>query len=103
MTTKSLKSTVSCRKYLQTLRTIAALTVAAIGLVVTLAGAAQSPDVSLGDGFGRMFLLPPFAPPTDAVRNALLELGKPGGLMDAKDDLTAGPVALIVDCSVLGD
>ena len=28
---------------------------------------------------------------------ALLELGKPGGILDAKDDLAAGPVALIVD------
>ena len=44
-----------------------------------------------------MFHLPPFAPPTSAVREALLELGKAGGLMDAKDDLAAGPAALIVD------
>jgi hypothetical protein len=44
-----------------------------------------------------MFRLAPFAPPTDAVRNALLELGKPGGIMDANDNLSAGPVALIVD------
>jgi hypothetical protein len=47
--------------------------------------------------FGRMFHLPPFAPPTDAVRDALLELGRPGGILDAADDLAAGPVALIVD------
>jgi hypothetical protein len=44
-----------------------------------------------------MFHLPPFAPPTDAVRAALLELGKPGGILDANDDLAAGPVKLIVD------
>jgi hypothetical protein len=49
------------------------------------------------DNFGRMFNLPPFAPPTAAVQAALVELGKRGGLMDAKDDLAAGPVALIVD------
>jgi hypothetical protein len=41
--------------------------------------------------------LPPFAPANDAIRAALRELGKPGGLLDAHDDLTAGPVALIVD------
>jgi hypothetical protein len=41
--------------------------------------------------------LPPFAPANDAIRAALMELGKPGGLLDAQDDLTAWPVALIVD------
>ena len=44
-----------------------------------------------------MFNLPPFAPPTETVRSALLELGKPGGIMDANDNLAAGPEALIVD------
>jgi hypothetical protein len=44
-----------------------------------------------------MFRLPPFAPPTEAFREALLELGKAGGLMDANDSLAAGPVALIAD------
>lgn len=46
--------------------------------------------------FGRLFpLLPPFAQDTPAVREALLELGKPGGLMDAQDDMSPGanPVA----------
>ena len=41
--------------------------------------------------------LAPFAPPTDAVRNALIELGRLGGIMDANDNLAAGPVALIMD------
>ena len=60
--------------------------------------AAPPPDPTLTGNFGRMFRnLPPFAPSTDAVRNALLELGRPGGIMDANDDLAAGPVALIVD------
>ena len=44
-----------------------------------------------------MFRLPPFAPPTNAVRNALLEVGKRGGMMDAADSLAAGPVELIVN------
>ena len=60
--------------------------------------AAPPPDPALTGNFGRMFRnLPPFAPPTDAVRNALMELGRPGGIMDANDDLAAGPVALITD------
>jgi Animal haem peroxidase len=50
------------------------------------------------DRFGRMFpTLPTFAAQTKKMEEALLELGKPGGLLDAKDDLAAGPVALIVN------
>src|SRR5437773_11997915 len=60
--------------------------------------AAPPPDPALTGNFGRMFRnLPPFAPPTNAVRDALMELGRPGGIMDANDDLAAGPVALITD------
>jgi len=47
--------------------------------------------------FGRIFQLPSFAEPSDALTAALTDLGKPGGLMDAKDDLSKGPVALIGD------
>ncbi len=47
--------------------------------------------------FGRLFgNLPPFASDTPAVRAALLEIGKPGGMMDAKDDLR-DPKALITN------
>ena len=50
------------------------------------------------DRFGRMFpRLPPFAEPSVTLSAALLEIGKAGGVLDAKDDLAAGPVALIVD------
>jgi hypothetical protein len=50
------------------------------------------------DRFGRIFPeLPPFAEPSSKLEAALLELGKPGGILDAKDNLAAGPVALIVD------
>jgi hypothetical protein len=55
-----------------------------------------SPSMT-GNQFSRMFHLPPFAPPTDRVRAALTELGRKGGIMDANDDLAAGPVALIVN------
>ena len=59
---------------------------------------AASLDVTLPHRFGRMFPgLPPFAPANDAIRAALMELGKPGGPLDARDHLAAGPVALIVD------
>jgi len=54
--------------------------------------------------FGRIFpQLPPFAADTSAVQAALLEVGMQGGIMDAQDDLTAGPKALIVDPTVNGN
>jgi len=50
------------------------------------------------DRFGRMFpSLRPFADSSPRLLNALREIGKPGSLLDASDDLAAGPVALIVD------
>jgi hypothetical protein len=50
------------------------------------------------DRFGRLFPhLPPFAERAPALEAALVELGRRGGLMDAIDDLAAGPVELIVD------
>jgi hypothetical protein len=59
---------------------------------------AASIDVTLPHRFGRMFPgLPPFAPANDAIRAALMELGKPGGLLDAHDDAPAGSVALNID------
>jgi len=54
--------------------------------------------------FGRIFpQLPPFAPVTDAIEAALLEVGAQGGILDAQDDLAAGPKALIVDPTVNGN
>jgi hypothetical protein len=51
-----------------------------------------------GDRFGRMFpALPPFAAATPAIEAALLELGRIGGVMDARDDMTRTPLDLIVD------
>lgn len=48
--------------------------------------------------FSRMFNLPAFANPTStAVRNAMIDIGKPGGLLDAKDPLEVGPVRLITE------
>jgi hypothetical protein len=54
--------------------------------------------------FGRIFpQLPPFAADTATVQAALLEVGMAGGIMDAQDDLAAGPKALIVDPAVNGN
>jgi len=92
-----LKTDVSRRQFLKTMGTgaVAAWTVGAMG--IPSGQSAQPPDTTLPGHLGRMFRLPPFAPPTNAIREALLELGKAGGIMDAADDLAAGPVALISD------
>lgn len=62
----------------------------------------QSSSVSpalVGTNFSRLFPdLPAFAPNTPAVQEALMELGKRGGLMDAGDD-TSNPKTLITDLS----
>ena len=51
--------------------------------------------------FGRIFPdLPPFAENGDDVKAALRVVGRPGGIMDAKDDLSAGPALLITDESL---
>ena len=50
--------------------------------------------------FGRIFRLPPFAEPSPSIEAALLELGRPGGLLDAADPLAAGPERLITDPSL---
>lgn len=50
------------------------------------------------DRFSRMFpQLPQFAEPNPKLTTALLQIGKPGGILDARDDLAAGPVELIVN------
>ena len=55
------------------------------------------------DRFGRLFnQLPPFAQASDAVTAALMEIGKPGGIMDAADALNRGPVELITDLTLSG-
>ena len=51
--------------------------------------------------FGRMFPnMQTFAEPTDALREAMRDIGKPGGIMDAADDLAAGPTLLITDLTL---
>src|SRR5450631_1748884 len=50
--------------------------------------------------FGRIFQLPAFNANTPQLRQALLSIGEPGGMLDAKDNLYGpggGPVTLITD------
>src|SRR5687767_7763165 len=48
------------------------------------------------DRFGRIFPeLPPFIQADDRRRAALIDMGKPGGILDARDNLAAGPVQLV--------
>jgi hypothetical protein len=84
------------RRVLRTLGT--GIAAAAAGNVLPAGvGSALARDTR-PDRFGRLFRnLPPFAQPSERITAALLELGKPGGIMDAKDALDRGPVDLIVD------
>jgi hypothetical protein len=60
--------------------------------------ATAQPLVPDEDHFGRMFpSLPPAALPTPQAEAALMELGRRGGLLDAKDQLDKGPALLITD------
>lgn len=73
-----------------------------------LAGAGGFADIPVAlardtrpDRFGRLFpRLPPCAEPSERVMQALLEMGRPGGMMDARDALERGPVDLIVDATL---
>ena len=59
---------------------------------------AQAANIIPANRFGRMFpSLPKFAAQTKKMERALMELGKKGGLLDANDDLAAGPILLITD------
>jgi hypothetical protein len=58
-------------------------------------------EANRADRFGRIFdRLTPFAEPSPRLMAALLDIGKPGGILDAGDNLAAGPVALFEDASL---
>jgi len=58
--------------------------------------AAQTQQASRN--FSRLFPnLPPFASPSEGLTAALNDIGRPGGVLDAADDLSVGPVELITD------
>lgn len=49
------------------------------------------------DRFSRMFNEPVYAEPSEELTEALVELGRLGGIMDAKDPLEVGPTRLITE------
>lgn len=103
MNQNNLSSALTRRKFLSALGTGAAAV--CLPSVLRSDGARAAESAAAGrrfvlraDRFGRMFpQLPPFAEPSERLAAALMEIGKPGGLLDAKDNLAAGPAALIVD------
>jgi hypothetical protein len=57
-----------------------------------------SPLATSPQRFGRLFpQLPTFAPATNQVKSALIDMGRPGGLLDARDPLEQGPINLITN------
>jgi hypothetical protein len=74
---------------------------AAGAVVLPTDAAAQSRPTTRPDRFSRLFPgLRSFAEETPEVTRALIELGKRGGIMDANDNLAAGPTALIADATL---
>src|SRR3954453_5830675 len=80
-----------------------AATLATTSLVGAPGALAATGDGKTGSGggegfnrtFGRMFpKLPAFAAPSEALTAALVDIGKPGGIMDAKDAMEKGALAL---------
>jgi len=88
---------VSRRRFLGGLGATAAGAVAATAAPAVI-GAEHAYAATPADRFGRMFPnLPGFVPADDRRINALLDIGKPGGLLDAQDPLAEGPVRLITN------
>ena len=59
-------------------------------------GAVAAPDAA-PQRFSRLFDLESFAESNQELREALTELGRPGGMMDANDPLELGPIRLITE------
>jgi len=79
---------------------VGAAGVLTLSQIEALAEAVEGPTVTAAPDprFSRMFQLPAFADPTStAVKNAMIDIGKPGGLLDARDPLSEGPVRLITN------
>jgi hypothetical protein len=89
-------SSVNRRRFLTGLGAGAAGTVVA-GSLPGLTQSNQAHAVP-ADRFGRMFPgLPSFVAADDRARAAMTDIGKPGGLMDARDPLHEGPIRLITN------
>lgn len=92
------KSRWSRRKFLGGVGTGTAGAVLGSSAVGGAPAAAAAAAVNRSDRFGRMFPdLPSFITADDRSRNALTDMGRPGGLLDARDNLSAGPILLITD------
>jgi hypothetical protein len=96
---------ISRRKFLAAVGAAAATMYAPTVLRRSAVGAQPSPHgrrfVIREDRFGRMFPdLPPFAQPSETLSKALLEMGKPGGILDANDKLSEGAVRLITEAAL---
>ena len=74
------------------------------GLLGVEADSSSSGLPAFSGAFGRLFpMLPPFATATDALTAALKDIGKQGGVLDANDALSQGPIALIINPSFNGN
>jgi len=67
------------------------------GAAATLINKPFASTSTLGSRFGRIFAIPSFAQANSRTQSACLQIGQTGGLLDAKDDLAAGPILLITD------
>ena len=95
------------RGFLQTLGVGAAASAAstfspgAAGTAAATPGHRSAPGFGYQPMFDRLFpRLEPFAMAGPALTEALLDIGRPGGVLDANDDLSAGPIRLITDLSL---
>ena len=90
-------SAVSRRRFLGGVGATAAGAVA-VGAGPAIAGHDTADAAVAADRFGRMFPgLPIFVAANDRSRAALIDFGKPGGPLDARDPLGEGPIRLITN------
>jgi hypothetical protein len=88
----------SRRRFLQGVGGGVAATAISVGWRRAFALGANAPHGGFQPTFGRLFpKLPSFATPSPALTEALVDFARPGGFLDAKDDLAAGPVKLITE------
>jgi hypothetical protein len=69
----------------------------AAGAVVLPSEAVAQQVATRPDRFSRIFELRPFAEPTPRVQQALRDMGAPGGILDARDPLSEGPIRLVTN------
>src|SRR5262245_14039082 len=92
------KSEFSRRTLIAGVGVTAAASAVAVGGLPAITGSDRAEAAPAADRFGRMFPnLPAFAPADDRTRAAMVDIGKPGGLLDARDPLNEGPVRLITN------